>query len=356
MSGVTRYTIAGLFFILISTYFLIKLELRQILISETFQSLQAIKSRALPRYSPFLSLEETPYFVSSLLEIKASNYDQDLKNSIEKCVKNERIVQMYQWEETATERRDEEGNSIGTDYSYHQVWSQKQINSAFFYNSFLHTNPPMILTSEVKHADSVKVLDWSIDEIFLDQINWKSHSSEYQYYRIKNAIITNPVYEELTDHWVNQIGDYRVYYNCYGQENSEISILGQPTEKGNITEYSTPHGPSVALLEKGQVSEKELLRHARRKVHQNKWLWRLLSTAVCFIGLLSLHELVGEICINITWLTKLNNTGALIRAGFLSICWSIFVISLQWMSVTPIASTLFIATVCIFLYGIFSFS
>ena len=75
--------------------------------------------------------------LSGKMVIKDDELEDETFNVKVKSAKLERIVEMYQWEET----KDEDDN--GTTYSYKKEWNSSRNDSSTFNDSKKHSNPEM---------------------------------------------------------------------------------------------------------------------------------------------------------------------------------------------------------------------
>merc|ERR1719469_1824609 len=187
----------------------------------------------------------------SELKILGPEVSDTLFKVSEKCIRLRRNVQMYQWEEHTTTHSDDEGNSY-TDTYHTKTWAGYRLHTT----SFFYSNPDFLVNSAVITADGVGLANGlTLGKVFHDQINWKVKKSgsvfkDWNYYSRSlfshgqqaqgdyQAIGADiPKVGELTKSqqgWLLEnysIGDYRVYWECLGEEGDTVSVLGEITDQ-----------------------------------------------------------------------------------------------------------------------------
>ena len=149
------------------------------------------------------------------------------------------------------------------------------------------------------------------------------------------------------------IGDYRVYWECLGEEGDTVSVLGEITSRKPdsssypetddhqqiLEKFSTSeNSPAIALLEKGEYPKTKLINRAFRKHKRTSWWWRILLTILLMAGVVLLWEIVLGIFEQVYFLRNMmrGRAGVVVFAGFIAITISMIVISSCWMEVQPV--------------------
>ena len=299
------------------------------------------------------------HMISSLKTLGPDVTDKLFKVS-EKCVRLRRNVQMYQWEEHQTTHSDDEGNSYTETY-HTKVWAGYRLHTT----SFFYSNPEFEIQNAVFSSNGTGLESGvTLSKVFNDQINWKVKKSgptfeNWNYYSrnlfgSSDAALVPQVGEdtERKGSWIwdnYNIGDYRVYWECLGENGDQVSVLGVVNDETKLLEKFSvdENSPAIALLEKGGYSRIKLINRAFRKHKRTSWYWRILFTLLITAGVVLLWEIVLEVCGNVYFLRNMmrGRAGVVVFAGFISSSLSIVIISSCWLKVQPIIACLGICLV-----------
>lgn len=361
------FYILGFLILIRSSIFLVTLEENKDDLDELFRFLQSnlVDVNSLPGQTdnpPYNAPEfnkNLPYYLNGKLKIRTKAYDPTFK--IEKsCTKLVRTVEMYQWQESSSTHTDEEGNT-STDYTYHKTWSTRRINSESFH-SFFYTNPSMDYSSQQFFSNFVAVENENLIKrpyptyplinlkpVFIDQITWKSESnkqdSDHQYKYFDRNL------QPSQNTWSPALGDYRVYFTCYGSENDEISALGTiATGDLENSDFSDDYIfeeflyqsnlPDVAILFENKVSPNLILQKVMRKTYYVDWLNRFLLFFMSFAGFIQLAEIIQFLFRKIPNIGPSMASGILVITGLISFGYTCMIISWAALDTRPVFSIL----------------
>lgn len=313
-----------------------------------------------------------PYYVQGKLKIKKDPLDTTFNKTM-KCTKLARHVDMYQWEETTSTSTDEEGNSH-TEYHYSKVWRSYRIRSENF-RSWGYTNPSMDYFSENYYSDlagievfnllkrplQVHNVDLSrplnivmLKNLFIDQIKWKAKNmpkdyNAYQYYD------RNLDLEENKSSWSWQtIGHYRVWFECLGGQDDQVSAIGTIDSKSynfdidcdqekclllQEFQYKTDL-PDTAILFEGKLSKNLIIKKVSRKTFYIDWLNRFLIFFMSFSGFIFLAEITQFIIRKIPNIGNSIASGIVVITGLIASSFVSIFICVCWVDVEPIRSVL----------------
>lgn len=264
-----------------------------------------------------------------------------------KCVKLKRVVQMWQVCETKNEKTVKEGGKkiTRTTYSYDSKWSSTVCDSSKFHEqNKKYKNKPFNVknkqfTSKVSvYADnSTKLM---LSDKFRDSISWQnSERTDLQTPRFISNNLTKNAFENSPEK-----GDYKIYWNCYGKDKDEVSMLGKINDDASeMVAYTTElrilwtkfETEPLAKLTQGSLTLSKMVENLRTESKIMLWIIRIvlfvaiIAGAIAFVGPLS--YLIDKIPCCGDFLSGIIDFVAGV-AGFL---WSVFVCVLCWCLVRP---------------------
>ena len=297
-----------------------------------------------------------------------------------KCLKLVRKVAMYQWDETEHRDRDEDGNEH-VSYSYNKRWVDYYVNSNLFHgwNSGIYHNPEFQYPSSqafvakgaaIRNQDFVDFITENssinpvfsdrspniyLSQIFTDQIDWKASNlpngyDNYLYYvreDISKPVENTGFFEKM------KIGDYRIYYTCYGGESDLITTVGSIMDVLELNTSSTSSSiwqlqeyiyqnnlPDVAVVFKNSLSKTRILNKLSRNLNHTLWTNRFLLLIFTFTGFFCLAEIVQFIFRKIPNIGNSMASGINVITGLISFTFVCFIISFAWIDNYPIFSVM----------------
>ena len=196
----------------------------------------------------------------------------------------ERVVEMYQWEETRREERRDNlwgSETVTVTYDYNKVWSERPINSSNFNQAGTYINPSMPKRSQDFLSSDIRLWDFQLSDSLKNtltattelspseenMIEWYNLKWEYLY---KWEDINNP-----------QIGDIRVSFR-YLPSPTEISILAAQSSGVLLDDYKAKNS-SVSRIMYGNHSSETMFDVLRSEntllTWALRWLWFILLLA-----------------------------------------------------------------------------
>merc|ERR1712079_393006 len=129
------------------------------------------------------------------------------------------------------------------------------------------------------------------------------------------------------------IGTYRIYWECFGGENDEISAIGTISNdiSQNIFIFEEfnyqPNLPDTAILFPKKVSKNLIISRVSRKTYYMDWLNRFCLLFMTFAGCLCLAEITQFFFRKIPEIGNSIASGIVVISGLISISYAASVIS-----------------------------
>ena len=267
-------------------------------------------------------------------------------NVTAKAPKLERVVEMYEWVETATEKDDK------ITYTYSKDWSDKIIDSSEFNTSTNHENPAVmpIEGTVITVEDDLKVGAFTLIDSFKDQIQTDDSYRDFtnvvlpEGYIIDNKYITNSA-----DATNPQVGDIRISYKIANY--SSVSVLGKQIDN-TIGAYDTKTNSTFAKLYKGTKNSTQMINSIESGNKFSKWTRRLFGALLIIFGLSLILGPVTTLIGYIPFLGNIVNSMIGVISFILGLIISLIVIAISWFVVRPILSICLLVVVAGLVVGI----
>jgi len=280
-------------------------------------------------------------------------------------IKLKRVVEMYQWEESAY------GYVY---YSYSPVWSEPVIDSKQFRESAEHHNPAMPVKGKTFIANTVKLGAFTLSSHFLEKMDiekidhyqWLPMQKDnfYQLPKDIHAELNKPIHLNDGNYYLGknpahpQIGDLRIRFEVMKPE--ILSVIAK--QSGSLlTPYKTQKvsgknelsgyefSVEIGLYEYGDVPPSTMFRNAKISsffddVHFDGLHLRLISFIILFFGfyitLLMLRKLLNFSSSFEDSLDWVNWISLIIIAIIIAASLSIIIIAGFWITYSPILGIL----------------
>lgn len=277
-----------------------------------------------------------------------------------KAVRLRRLVQMYQWKQTAetsTRKKLGGGTESVTTYKYDQNWSNKPIDSSKFKQPSGHQNPSnlpfeswtgqapsvtlgsfKLSTSLVGQIDGHEAL--SVDKAVLDALpegiraNLKVDGTRL--YRGKDP--TRP-----------EVGDMTVAFEQVKPQ--QVSLLARQAGD-SLGAYTTRTGTTTERLQTGNVSADAMFGAAETQNRGLTWLLRLAGFVLMFIGIGMFLSPLSVLADLVPFIGNIVGFGTGFVAFGTATVLSLVTIALGWILHRPIVgiSILFVAVIALFAF------
>merc|ERR1712228_890187 len=235
---------------------------------------------------------------------------------------------MYQWQETSTTSKDENGNEY-TDYTYKPVWSSNLIKSDNFFEK-THSNLNFDLQSESFQADRVKIGEFVLGKEFTDKIDWELNG-----FNKKWKYINRFDFADVSSENESKIGDYRVKWAFYGAEGDVISVIGRLDSQSKFQTYDLENYGQFSLLSRGERNSYSMIKEAIDSVNDMYSIIKYGLIILTMIGFVLAAEPIKSLLSWIPLLGGFLESGVVIIAIILSLLWSTVVICVSCILVNP---------------------
>jgi Transmembrane protein 43 len=294
----------------------------------------------------------------------------------ENALKLKRIVEMYQWKETAS--RDSRTNFGGsqteqTTYSYSKVWAEGRYDSARFKEPQGHQNPPLPYSSRELVA-KINFGAFALTKDFIAQIDkYDNYPLATQTYAAASAAVKG-YFTRIGDEYfhgdpeVPQVGALRVHYQIIRP--TDISVVGRQ-DKEIISPYDLrdPHGipqalpparqpnslkeffvlawgqvdasvakmtETIALLEMGRVDADGMIAAAFRHNGLVTWLVRGGGLFMMWIGLMAFFNPLKVVADFVPILGELVGASIALVTALVALILSAITIAAAWVYYRPL--------------------
>ncbi|MBE9561603.1 MAG: TMEM43 family protein [Proteobacteria bacterium] len=297
--------------------------------------------------------------------------DKTFNISIPHAIKLKRIVKMYQWEETITRYKDEDGDYIYINYDYEEVWKENRIDSGGFHEKG-HRNPHMPLQGTNLVAKDITLGGLALSHSLINKIN------HYKHLKITGDIQTplteiynRKVHVNKDNYYLGnnpnnpQIGDLHVKFEfIYSKEiisviakqvDSSLSVYQMKRVDLNLPDswldktFETKSN-YIELLQYGVVEYKTMFLNTKIEDFTTRLPARITLFFLIFIGIYLVSIILGRLEILLPFvncLVRLSQNW--ISLAFMAIAISLVSIAYFWFTYMPILSIILIVIAIIFI-------
>jgi Transmembrane protein 43 len=276
----------------------------------------------------------------------------------ENALKLNRLVEMYQWEETSESKTIKNlGGSETTEtvYSYNRTWSQNPINSSNFKNRFGHENPSMpAYGSEQFTASKVTVGAFELGAGFVGQISGAENYplSQKNYDALDSSLRSSFKMSGSTYFRGNvsnpQVGAVRISYKIVRP--MTVSVVGKQ-DGATLQSYATKNG-EIELLQNGTLTAADMFASAEAENKIITWLIRLAGFIIMWFGLALIMGPLSVIGSVIPFVGSVLGAGTGFIAFVLALVLSVVTAAIAWIVFRPlIGGALLLLAVLFFFCG-----
>ncbi len=286
--------------------------------------------------------------------------DEKFAITVDDAIKLVRRVEMYQWRENKKTRRKKKiggRRRTETEYSYDQVWSDTEIDSADFHQQGKSTygkgNPPMPYRTEVWTAPEVH---FGAFRLAADQVDKISNYQPVTLEADKTFSFVDPDQKEKLKIEDNRyylgdepkmpkVGDVRIWFEYVGP--SELSFVYQ--QQGDSFQPFKTRDGSISLFADGRKSADDLFTAAETANTMLLWGLRLAGFVVMAVGFGLVLRPLAVLSDVVPFLGGLVGFGIAIVAMMVAGGISLIVIAVAWLFYRPVfAAVLLVAAVALF--------
>jgi len=272
--------------------------------------------------------------------------------ALNKTLRLQRLVEMYQWEEDKDERTEKEvggGSRTVTTYSYAKKWSDKLIDSGEFKHPEGHKNPAQKpYESKTFETTDTRVGAFALPqdlqaklrkftpEPVTEELVAKLPAAER-----KRLTLEDGRYYRGADPASPQIGDARVTFSTVPQ--GPVSLVARQL-KDTFEAYGEGN-QAIHLIEQGTVSAKTLFQHEKQANNILTWILRGAGALMMIIGIALFFGPINALANVLPFVGNITEAGTGFVAGGIGLALSIATIALAWVAVRPLLGIpLFLAT------------
>ena len=271
-------------------------------------------------------------------------------------VKVQRLVELYQWVETKTDKTEKKvggSEETVTTYSYSQKWDDEVHNSSQFRKPQGHENPEPVFTTKVFRSEDTHLGAFRLPGFLVNDWNDYRPLPLPSVESLPEAVRSKAT---VRGEWLYvggnpdspKLGDARVKFEAVPA--GDASVLAQQV-KDTFEAYETGYGTTIARIAGGIQSKQAMFSAARTENTFITWLVRLGGFLLMFIGAAMLLGPLGVLADVIPIIGNLVGAGTTFVAFLLAGIGSCVTIALAWVWYRPVLgiSLLLIATAAGFL-------
>ena len=265
----------------------------------------------------------------------------------------ERVVEMYQWQETEREQRQDNlwwSETVTITYEYNEVWSERPINSSNFNQAWTYVNPSMPKTSQEFLSSDIGLWDFTLSDYLKNtlttttelspteenMIEW--YSLEWKYlYRWED--INNP-----------QIGDVRVSFR-YLPTPTEISILAGQSSWALLDDYQAQNS-SISRIMYGNHSSETMFEVLRSENNMLTWFIRGAWFVLLFAGFSIFFSIIPIIAAVVPIFKSILGFWVGLISFVLALIVWLTVIIIAWIFVRPLVAAVAIIVIAGLVYAL----
>lgn len=230
------------------------------------------------------------------------------------AVKLRRRVAMYQWVEESVER-------IGSNphpqdvmehderqYFYSLEWREKLIDSSHFYMRSGHQNPLSFpFGGMIQIAEHVKIGPYELNEEVKESFsNFILITSDTRP-DIPGVKLHSGFYYHTEDIHEPKVGDLRIQFLLAGLESTSYSVVGKLNESGIIEPFHSKVSQKLLIVKPGEQSIEQIMSQEWFSLTVKSWMIRVLGTALLFMGLSKLLEILTKSKLELNYLKELQD-------------------------------------------------
>jgi hypothetical protein len=278
------------------------------------------------------------------LEVVDEQLKDDTFNVEVKTGKLDRVVEMYQWEETSHTDDDDR-----TTYSYSKVWSSTVIDSHNFHQSG-HDNPDtMTISSTTYYADVVKVGAFSLSSEQKTQLNTNATYTmealpEDSTYKLEAGYVTNA--KSLSE---AEIGNIRITwkYNDW----KEATVLAVQKDD-SFVDFTSKEGRKMNRVEEGLKTSEEVIQEIQNEDKMMKWIFRAVGALIIIFGYMAITSPLSKLTSFIPLLGGLVGSAIALFSFLLGLAHSLVIIVIAWFRYRPILAIILLVVIVLCIVGI----
>jgi hypothetical protein len=271
------------------------------------------------------------------------------------AVKLSRKVEMYQWKESSSTRKEKHvggSETTTTTYSYALAWSEQPVDSARFKKPEGHLNPPMPFRSAEYAASEAVLGGFQLTSGIIGQLT-ASDPVDISGARLPDSLAAKARPSgsgfETGDPSSPQPGDLRVTFTQL--KDADINVVAR--QIGNTFEpYRAKAGGTIQLVAMGAQSAGTMFAEAKTENSMRTWIFRAVGLLLMFIGLALIFAPLSTLGDVVPVIGGLLRLGTGLIAGVMALCLSLMTIATAWIAYRPVLGAGLLALAVVLFYGV----
>lgn len=302
-----------------------------------------------PSTAPNPALEGKLVHTTGRVTTATGATDADFQLTLRDAVRLDRSVEMFQWVEKVTERKEKKlGGSEETikETTYVKEWSSSAIDSSKFKlkqkDGESTTNPPMALAAHRAAARDVKLGVFRLSDALVGSVGGRQPV-------VLDASILQHVPAPVRAHGPPhlhagglfiganpaspRIGDLRIHFHKVPA--GDASVVAQ-LNGGALGPWRTPSGTTIEMLEDGTKSADQMFASAEASNVARTWVLRFVGLLLMWIGFSMVFKPLAVVADVVPFLGTLVGWGTGIVAFALAAPLSLVTIAIAWIAYRPL--------------------
>ena len=263
----------------------------------------------------------------------------------------ERVVEMYQWEETRRENRQDNlwgSETVTVTYEYKSVWSETPINSANFNQSVSYVNPGMPKRSEEFFSSAIQLWDFQLSDSLRNTLMTTNEFSPTQEQEIDWYTLSWGFIFSGNDINNPEIGDVRVSFR-YLPSPTEISILAGQNSGALLDDYRASNS-SISRIMYGNHSPETMFDVLRSENTLLTWILRWVWFVLMYSGFAAFFSIIPIIAAVVPIFKSILGFWVGFISFVLALIVSLTVIIIAWIFVRPFVAIIAIIVIAWLVY------
>lgn len=306
-------------------------------------------------------------YLTGLAEPTDAVSDEDFGIQTNMKTRLSRKVEMYQWKEKKTTRKENKvggGTTTITEYTYSKAWSASLIDSSTFKKTG-YINPTSMpytskdfyptavmidaftlptdlingISSLVPLGGTYNISDIPSSNLLVSSMTEQSYTNGYYFGATSTSSYTN-----------SQVGDTRVTYSA--ASGGQVSIIAKQTGS-TFAPYTASSGANLYRIEQGIVSSTQMFDNAKAENKTMTMILRFVGFIVMAIGLGIMLGPIAVMADIIPCIGDCVGAAVAIVAGMTAAVLSLVVIGIAWVANRPVILAVGGAGLAVVLYFVY---
>jgi hypothetical protein len=260
-------------------------------------------------------------------------------------IRLKRQVEMYQWEEEVTERKEKKvggGERRVTEYNYSRKWSEQHIDSDSFEHKDGHQNPNMPFNTKTFNAGNVALGDFALSQKLISDID------KFENIQLDTVpeVGKRPIHKQGGGLYIGEdpstpeVGDLRIQF--HKAPNQNVTVTAKQTGK-TFAAFPLPNERKAERLDLGILTPDEVHGAAKSETAFRTWLIRLGGFLAMFFGICLITKPLSVVADVIPIIGSIVGGITGFVGFFVALALSCTTIALAWVAYRPILAGILFA-------------